>query len=124
NHGLIPAGFSNNGIAPGSLFIIKGTGLADPNAQALALQSSAGAGLPTTLNGASVKVTVNGTTTVPVFYYALATQLALVLPSNTLPTRQAQVTVTYNNQTTGAFPVQVVQSAMGFDAYYGTGSGL
>jgi len=28
NYGLIPAGFSNNGIAPGSLFIIKGTGLA------------------------------------------------------------------------------------------------
>src|ERR1019366_4358916 len=112
NYGLIPAGFSNNGIAPGSLFIIKGTGLADPNAQALPLQSSAGAGLPTTLNGASVQVTVNGTTTVPVFYYAIATQLALVLPSNTgtsTGTRvAAQVTVTYNNQTTGAFPIQVV----------------
>jgi uncharacterized protein (TIGR03437 family) len=128
NYGLIPAGFSNFGIAPGSLFIIKGTGLTDPNAQALPLQSSSGAGLPTTLNGASVKVTVNGTTTVPVFYYAIATQLALVLPSNTgtsTGTRvAAQVTVTYNNQTTGAFPIQVVPSAMGFDAYYGTGSGL
>lgn len=126
NYGLIPAGLPNNGIAPGSLFIIKGTGLADPNAQALPLQSSAGAGLPTTLNGASVQVTVNGTTTVPVFYYAIATQLALVLPSNTgtLTRGGAQITVTYNNQTTGAFPIQVVQSAMGFDAYYGTGSGL
>ena len=126
NYGLIPAGFSNNGIAPGSLFIIKGTGLADPNAQALPLQSSAGAGLPTTLNGASVQVTVNGTTTVPVFYYAIATQLALVLPSNTgtLTRVGAQVTVTYNNQTTGVFPFPIAQSAMGFDAYYGTGSGL
>ena len=55
NYGLIPAGFSNSGIAPGSLFIIKGSGLADPNAQAV-LQSSAGNGLSTTLNGASVKV--------------------------------------------------------------------
>lgn len=120
NYGLIPAGFANGGIAQGSIFIIKGSGLADPNAQ-LVLQSSAN-GLQTTLNGASVKVTVNGTTTVPVFYYAGAAQLALVLPSNT-PAGSGQVTVTYNGQSTSA-PIQVVPSAMGFDAYYGTGIGL
>ena len=121
NYGLIPSGFANGGIAQGSLFIIKGSGLADPNAQAV-LQSSAGAGLPTTLNGASVKVTVNGTTTVPAFYYAIAAQLALVMPSNT-PAGTGQVTVTFNGQS-GSAPITVVQSAMGFDAYYGTGSGL
>jgi uncharacterized protein (TIGR03437 family) len=122
NYGLVPAGFPNSGIAQGSLFIIKGTGLADPNAQAV-LQSSADPGLPTTLNGASVKVTVNGTTTVPVFYYAIAAQLALVLPSNT-PIGTAQVTATYNNQTSAPFSFQVVQSAVGLDSYYGPGSGL
>ncbi|MGD0870615.1 MAG: hypothetical protein ABSB88_13740 [Bryobacteraceae bacterium] len=122
NYGLVPAGFTNSGIAQGSLFIIKGSGLADPNAQAV-LQSSASPGLQTTLNGASVKVTVGSTTTVPVFYYAIAAQLALVMPSNT-PVGTAQVTVTYNNQTSAPFSIQVVQSAMGFDAYYGTGSGL
>jgi uncharacterized protein (TIGR03437 family) len=122
NYGLIPAGFPNSGIAQGTLFIIKGSGLADPNAQAV-LQSSADPGLKTTLNGASVKVTVNGTTTVPVFYYAIAAQLALVLPSNT-PIGTAQVTVTYNSQTSAPFTFQVVQSAPGFDSYYGAGSGL
>ena len=120
NYSLIPAGFVNSGIAQGALFIIKGSGLADPNAKP-ELQSSS-AGLPTTLNGASVKVTVNGTTTVPAFYYAIASQLALVLPSNT-PVGNGQVTATYNGQST-SFPIQVVQTAMGFDAYYGAGTGL
>jgi uncharacterized protein (TIGR03437 family) len=120
NYSYTPPGFANSGIAQGALFIIKGTGLADPSAQAV-LQSSAN-GLPTTLNGASVKVTVNGTTTTPVFYYAIASQLALVLPSAT-PVGTGQVTVTYNGQSASA-PIQVVQTAMGFDAYYGTGSGL
>jgi uncharacterized protein (TIGR03437 family) len=97
--------------------------LADPNAQALPLQSSAGSGLPSTLNGASVKVTSGSTVTVPAFYYAIAAQLALVLPSNT-PLGPAQVTVTYNNQTSAPYTIQVVASAMGFDALYGAGIGL
>ncbi len=122
NYSEIPAGFSNSGIAQGALFVVIGSGLADPNAQAV-LQSSAGSGLPNTLNGASVKVTVNGTTTVPVFYYAIAGALGLVMPSST-PTGTGQITVTYNGQTSAPYSIQVVQSAMGFDAYYGTGSGL
>lgn len=121
NYGLVPAGFTNSGIAQGSLFIIKGSGLADPSAPAV-LQSSGSPGLQTTLYGASVKVTVGSTTTVPVFYYALASQLALVMPSNT-PVGSAQVTVTYNNQTSSPYAIQVVASAMGFDAYYGGGVG-
>ena len=123
NYGLIPAGFANSGIAQGSLFIIKGSGLADPNAQALPLQDSS-KGLPTTLNGASVKIVdANGATKTPVFYYAIASQLALVLPSDTA-VGTAQVTASYNNQTSAASSIQVVQSAMGFDAYYGAGTGL
>jgi len=122
NYGLVPVGFTNSGIAQGSLFIIKGSGLADPAAQAV-LWKFANGPLPTTSNGASVKVTVGSTTTVPAFYYSMASQLALVMPSNT-PLGTAQVTVTYNNQTSTPFSIQVVQSAMGFDAYFGTGSGL
>jgi uncharacterized protein (TIGR03437 family) len=121
NYSFTPPGFPNSGIAQGALFIVQGTGMADPSAQAV-LQSSASPGLPSTLNGASAKVTVNGTTTTPVFYYAIATQLALVLPSGT-PTGNGQITVTYNGQS-ASFPIQVVSSAMGFDAYYGTGAGL
>jgi uncharacterized protein (TIGR03437 family) len=124
NYGLVPSGFPNSGIAQGSLFILKGSGLADPSAQALPLQdSTAASGLPTTLNGASVKVTVNGTTVTPVFYYAIAAQLALVLPSNT-PVGTGTVTATYNSQNSSAAPITVVAAAMGFDSYYGAGSGL
>jgi len=121
NYSYTPPGFPNSGIAQGALFIVQGTGMADPSAKAV-LQSSASPGLPNTLNGASVTVTVSGTTTTPVFYYAIATQLALVLPSST-PTGTGQITVAYNGQT-ASFPIQVVQSAMGLDAYYGTGAGL
>lgn len=123
NYGLIPAGFSNSGIAPSTLFIIKGSGLADPNAQALPLQdSTAAGGLPKTLNGASVSVTVGSTTVQPVFYYAIAAQLALVLPAGT-PTGAATVTVTFNGQTSAPFSFQVVKSAPGIAAAGGTGSG-
>jgi uncharacterized protein (TIGR03437 family) len=123
NFSYTPAGFSNSGIAPGALFVVIGSGLASPTASATPLQSSSGAGLPTTLNGASVKVTVNGTSVTPAFYYAIAGALALVLPSST-PTGTGQVTVTYNGQTSSPYTIQVTQSAMGFDTYYGTGSGL
>jgi len=44
------------------------------------------------------------------------------MPSNT-PVGSAQVTVTYNNQTSSPYAIQVVASAMGFDAYYGGGVG-
>jgi uncharacterized protein (TIGR03437 family) len=122
NYSLIPDGFPNSGISPGALFIIKGAGLADPTAPVV-LQSSAAPGLKSTLNGATVKVTVNGTAVTPVFYYAIVSQLALVLPSNT-PLGAATVTVSYGGQTSAPAQFQVVQTAMGFDAYYGSGTGL
>jgi uncharacterized protein (TIGR03437 family) len=122
NFSYIPAGFANSGIAPGALFVIVGSNLASPTAQAV-LQSSAGSGLPTTLNGSSVKVTVGGTTVVPAFYYATAGALALVMPSST-PTGSGQVTVSYNSQTSPPYSIQVSPSAMGFDSYYGSGTGL
>jgi uncharacterized protein (TIGR03437 family) len=78
--------------------------------------------LPTTLNGASVALTVGSVTVHPAFYYAENIQLALVLPSNT-PVGAGTVTVTYNNQTSLPFNVQVVASAFGFAASDGTGSG-
>ena len=121
NYSYTPPGFSNSGIAPSTLFVITGSGLADPTKSAVLQDSTVG--LPTTLNGASVKVTSGSTTVTPVFYYAIATQLALVLPSNT-PIGTAQLTVTYNNQTSAPYTFQVVKSAPGFATYYGSGSGL
>ena len=131
NYSLVPPGFPNSGIARGSLFIVKGGSMASATSVSYTpcaspctqLISSAAPGLPTTSNGASVSVTVNGTAVTPAFYYASATQLALVLPSNT-PLGAGTVTVTYNGQTSAPFNIQVVANAFGFAAYYGNGSGL
>jgi uncharacterized protein (TIGR03437 family) len=121
NYSYTPAVFPNSGIAQGALFVITGTGLADP-AKAAVLQDST-QGLPTTLNGSSVQVTSGTTTLTPAFYYTSATQLALVLPSNT-PLGTAQITVSYGGQTSAPYSFQVVQTAPGFASYDGTGTGL
>jgi len=123
NYSLLTPGLPNFGIAQGSLFIIKGTSLASIPTSSVTLQSSGGSGIPKTLNGASISVTVNGTTVQPGIYYAGATQVAAVLPSNT-PVGTASVTLTYNNAASNAFSFPVVASALGLDTYFGTGSGL
>ena len=122
NYSNVGLGLPNYGIAPSTIFVIYGTGLADPTAQA-ALQSSASPGIPLTLNGASITVTVNGVTTHPAMYYAVATQIAAVLPANT-PVGNGTLTVTYNGLTSAAFTIQVVQSALGLDTLNGLPSGL
>ena len=71
NYSNVALGLPNYGIAPSTIFVIYGTGLADPTAKAV-LQSSAAPGIPTSLNGASISVTVNGVTTHPGMYYAIA----------------------------------------------------
>lgn len=121
NYSYIQPGFPNYGISPGTLFIVKGTSLAAPNSPAVLQDSSKG--LPTLLNGSTVKVTVNGTTVTPAFYYALDVQLALVLPAGT-PAGSGTLTVTYNGTASNAAPIVVTQFAPGLDAYYGTGAGL
>lgn len=123
NYSLLVPGLPNYGIAQGSLFIIKGSSLASIPTSSVTLQSSGGAGIPKTLNGASISVTVNGTTVQPGIYYAGATQIAAVLPSNT-PVGTGTVTVTYSGTASNAFSFQVVAAALGLDTYYGSGSGL
>ena len=107
NSSRTPAGLPNSGIAPSSLFVITGSGLAA--AGDATLHASDGAGLPeTTLNGASLSVTVNGTTTHPAMYYSTPTQIDAVLPAAT-PTGTGTLTLTYNGASISA-PIQV-QSA-------------
>lgn len=122
NYGLIPSGFSNSGIAPGALFIIKGSGLASTTSVSSLESATTGSGLPTTLNGASVEVTVGNKSVTPAFYYAENVQLALVLPNET-PVGPATVTVSYNNQTSAPFSFNVVQSAFGFASASGAPGG-
>ncbi len=76
-------------------------------------------GLPTTLNGASIAVTVGGKTVFPALYFATPTELAAVLPAST-PIGAGTITVTYNNVVTAPFPIDVVPSAYGIDVYNGS----
>jgi len=121
NYSYIQAGLPNYGIAPGTIFIVTGTDLA--NAGPAVLQSSAAPGIPTTLNGASISVTVGGVTTHPGMYYAIPTQIAAVLPSST-PVGTGTLTVTYNGVPSSAEPIVVVPTALGLDTLYGSGTGL
>ena len=113
-------GLPNYGIAPGSIFIINGTGL---NEQPLSeIQSSAGSGLLTTLNGTSITVTVNGVSTRPRLYYTSPTQIAAVLPSDT-PVGSGVLTVTNAGLASVAVSILVVPSAFGLNTLSGAGSG-
>jgi uncharacterized protein (TIGR03437 family) len=123
NYSFIPSGFTNSGVSPSSIITIFGSNLAAPLTGTLTLQSSAGAGIPTNLNGTSVSVTVNGTTVQLGIYYAIPSQIAAVLPAST-PTGTGTITVTYNSAPSNSFTIQVVASAFGLDTYYGTGNGL
>jgi uncharacterized protein (TIGR03437 family) len=123
NYSYTQPGYPNSGIAPSTLIIITGTGLANATAKPVALQSTATPGLPTTLNGATVSITVGGTAVTPGLYYALPTQLAAVLPANT-PTGTASVIVTVDETPSPAFQFQVLAAAPGLDTYYGTGGGM
>lgn len=116
NSSSIPNGFRNSGIAPSTLFVIHGSNLADASAKAVLQDTSKG--LPTTLNGATLSVTVNGTTVKPAIYYSIASQIAAVLPANT-PVGSGTLTVSYNGTASSAFSIQVVPTAYGIDVYNG-----
>jgi len=118
---VLPGAASGNyGIAPGSIFVIFGSGMATPGAPAVLQDSTKG--LPSTLNGASVAVTVAGVTLQPALYYATPTQIAAVLPSN-MPLGAGTVTVTYDEMTSTPATTQVVQSAPGLATMSGDGTG-
>jgi len=120
NYSYLVPGLPNYGIAPGALFIIKGSGMA--SATTVSSLNDPGKGIPTSWNGASISVTVGGVTASAPIYYAIDVQIAAVLPSN-LPAGTGTLTLTYNG-TTATAPITVLSSALGLDTYYGTGSGL
>ncbi len=113
NSSQTPPGMPNYGIAPSSIFIVQGSGLADPGNPVL---QDSSAGLPLTLNGASITVVVGGVTTHPALYYTSATQLAAVLPAAT-PVGTGTLTVNYRGTNSAPAPIQVVASAVGINEY-------
>jgi len=120
NSSLIDSLLPNGGIAPSSLFIVRGKGMADAGDPVL--QSSASPGLPLSLNGASISVTVNGFTTHPALYYTSPTQVAAVLPANT-PVGSGNLVMTYHGLASAPFAIRVVRSAPGLNTY-GTNTGV
>ena len=114
NSSRTPAGYPNYGIAPSSLFVVLGIGLADPSE--LVPESSAPPGLPLTLHRASITVVVGGVTTHPALYYASPTQISAVLPAAT-PVGTGTLTVTYNGTVSAAASIQVVPSAVGINHF-------
>ncbi len=104
------------GIAQGSIFIIKGSNLANTSTS---LQS---APLGAELEGVSAKVTVSGVTTDVIWYYVTPGQLGGILPSST-PVGDGTIVVTNNGQTSAPAPIKVVQSAFGVLTLDGSGTG-
>ena len=114
------------GIAPGSIFVITGSGLgpADISIASVAFQSSS-------LSGTSVKVTVNATTVNALMYYTSATQVAALMPSNTPPggrssgnpTAQVTITVTYNGEDSAPTTFQGVGGGAGLFTIDSSGGG-
>jgi uncharacterized protein (TIGR03437 family) len=117
NYSNIPPGLPSYGIAPGSLFVIYGTGMSDPGNPVL--HTFKDGPLPTTSNHTSIAVTVNGITTNPGIYYTSPGQIAAVLPSST-PTGQGTITVTYNGTASAPAPIVVTASAFGADTLPGS----
>jgi uncharacterized protein (TIGR03437 family) len=113
NSSLTPVGMPNYGIAPSSIFVVQGSDLADPGTPVL---QDSSAGLPLTLNGASITVVVGGVTTHPALYYTSAAQLAAVLPAAT-PVGTGTLTVNYRGTNSAPAPIQVVASAIGINEY-------
>ncbi len=111
---------SVNGIPPiaqGSIFVVFGTGMGPA-----ALVQATTFPLQTALSGTSISVTSGGQTVSPYMVYTLAGQLAAILPSTT-PVGAATLTVTYNNQTSKPFAINVTKSVPGIFTINSQGTG-
>ena len=114
-------------IAPGSIFIVTGSGLGPAN-----IAVAPAAFQSTSLSGTSVKVTVNATTVNALMYYTSATQVAALMPSSTPtggfgtnnPSAQVTITVRYNGEDSAPTPFQGVgSSSAGLFTVDSSGSG-
>jgi polygalacturonase len=95
------------GIAPGSLFTVFGENLGPTMAA-----QAGGYPLSTSLGGTSVRVTVDGGVYDAWMLFASAGQVNAILPSN-VPSGAAQVTVTYQGQSSAPAPVTILPTAVG-----------
>ncbi len=94
-------------LARGGIFTMFGNGIGPAT-----LATASAFPLPTSLAGASVKVTKGSTSVDAIPLAVVATQINAILPSNA-PLGDVQVTVTFNGQTSAPVAAQVVDSAFG-----------
>jgi uncharacterized protein (TIGR03437 family) len=114
--GIVPPGPPNAPIAQGALFVVKGSNLG-PTALAIATSFP----LPKTMGGTSITVTVSGTTVQAIMYYALATQVAAILPSTT-PVGTGTLKLTSSTGTATA-PITIIANNIGVFTIDSTGTG-
>jgi uncharacterized protein (TIGR03437 family) len=122
-------GLPNYGLAQGSLFIVRGQGLASRTPQPF---TSGNAPLQTTLAGASMQITVAGAKVdVPMVYAAVGMfgdyigpydELAGIVPSTT-PAGDGTITVTFNGRTSAPASLTIVPSAFGIFSLNQSGVG-
>jgi uncharacterized protein (TIGR03437 family) len=101
-----PSGFSNSGIAQGSIFAIFGTGLGPAASPALSFP------LASTLGGVSIKITIGSTTINAIPLFVSPNQINALLLSKT-PEGDGALTVTFNGQTSASAPIHVVKNSFG-----------
>ena len=118
-NGVVNASSELPDVARGSWFVIFGTGLGPAS---ISIQS--GLPYPAVLSGTSVTFTPasGGTPVNALMYYTLATQVAGMLPSST-PAGAYDVKVTYNQQTSAASRINVVERNFGFATQSSNGQG-
>jgi uncharacterized protein (TIGR03437 family) len=111
----IPSGLPNYGIAPGAIFDIFGSNLAQiENEQTTPLQP--------TLAGVTVNVTIEDLILHPLLCSAGPTEIKAILPPNT-PVGVGNITVTNNGLTSAAARITVVRQAFGIMTVNRTGTG-
>lgn len=110
-------GMPNSAIAQGSIFTVFGTGLGPA-----VLQEYSSFPVSSTLGGTSVNITAGGKTVQAPMIFTTASQVAAIMPSTT-PVGNATVSVTYENATSGTYPIQVVASSFGTFAVNEQGNG-
>jgi uncharacterized protein (TIGR03437 family) len=116
-----PNRVGNNNVAQGAIFVAIGTGLGPAalvQAQSLPLPTS----LPSSTGSTSVAIKSGGQTFDAFMIYSFSGAVAAILPSAT-PVGPAQVTVTFNGQTSAAANISVVKSRLGIYTFNSGGTG-